>query len=261
VHSFEGVGGYSAFIKNGNMIITVYLLILITFILTLLLVWAVSRPGKKGAAGNEGVKPISSAIDVDERESYIRRMVHRQRKVKWGLLLFVMAVLTIPFFITVSDTLSLKEVLSKDRYALRMRDSYILLACMMGVGLLFYFFISMLFKNMHRHLVEVILGLDRLHFEMMKEINNHLNVFEGFMIAPPFIVGQQYLYVFKWARVLSFPWQDITEIKITGALRRGFFVRVIVEETTYFFGIGERELTNVLQREAPLHNPDIVVTR
>ncbi|MFP3833015.1 hypothetical protein [Chryseobacterium sp. SIMBA_028] len=210
----------------------------------------ISRSGQRGEfTGSDSSNQMLDQITIQKREDYFIRMKARQRAVNIIFLVFIAIVFSFPFFLTLFDTLSFQGKLDAERYDARMKDSYLLLGGMAGLGMLFFFLVSWLMNKMTQNYRRVILSLDQAHFEKMIDVNQSMNMVDGFMLAPPFIIGQSSIYVFKLGRVLAFPWTDITNIKITSAPRSGFFVRMKVWEKIYFFSIGDRTMMNILEAE------------
>ncbi|MGU3375844.1 hypothetical protein [Chryseobacterium sp. M5A1_1a] len=214
----------------------------------------ISRSGQRGEFTGSGPSDqLLDQITIQKRDDYFRRMMTRQRTVKIIFLVFIIVVFTFPFFLILFDTLSSHGKLDAESYDARMRDSYLLLGGMAGLGILFFLLVSLLMKKMLQNYREVIWSLDKKHFEKMIDMNQCMNILDNFMLAPPFIIGQSGLYVFKLGRVLAFPWVDITNLKITSAPRSGFFVRMKVWGKIYFFSIADRTMMNILEAECIHH--------
>ncbi|EFK57091.1 hypothetical protein [Sphingobacterium spiritivorum] len=229
-------------------------------IITLVFLWKISGLGvKEETVAGDFYKANRDFLYSEKRELYIKKMIRRYQQLKWIITIIVLIIAFIPFFITVSDTLSFNGRLDAERYDARMRDSYILLVCMLGIGLLTCFFSWMIFKKTVQNYTKVIMELDNAHFEKMISVNNHLGLVNQFMMNAPFIIGYSNLYVFKLARILVLPWSEIKSIKITSAPRNGYYVRVKIKEKTYFFTVGEPQIVVILETEALKYNPDIEV--
>ncbi|MEG0926903.1 hypothetical protein [Chryseobacterium sp.] len=227
-----------------------FLFITIIIVLAVLFFGFISRSGQKGAfAESDSLDEQRDQVTIRKREDYFKRMKARQRTIKIIFLAFLVIVLSFPFFLTLFDTLSFHGRLDAERHNARMRDSYLLLGGMTGLGILFFLLISRLMNKMIQNYRKVIGSLDQKHFEKMIEVNRSMNILDSFMLTPPFIIDESRLYVFKLGRVLAFPWADITDLKITGAPRRGFFVKMKVLGKIYFFSIGDRTMMNILEAE------------
>lgn len=225
----------------------------IAIFLCIIVVFALLFIGLRSGAGRGESVEFSDLLPDQEsmrkREEYLMLMKARLRKVKIVLLIFIIMVFSIPFFVVMYDTVTFSGKMDMESHEKRMRDIYIFLGSMIGLGLLFLMLVSWLMRNMTRNYKKVIVSLDKSGFEKMINVNQSMNMLDRFMMTPPFIMGQTGLYVFKFGRVLAFPWKDITAFKITGAPRNGFFVRMKVSGKMYLFSIADRSMMNILEVE------------
>ncbi|WP_293915382.1 MULTISPECIES: hypothetical protein [unclassified Sphingobacterium] len=238
----------------------ILLIIIGVMVLTLAFLWKISGVGTGDETVAENFSEAHNGfLYTEKRDAYIKKIIRRYQQLRWVIIGIILITAFIPFFITVSDTLSFNGKLDPERYESRMRDSYLLLICMLGIGLLTCFFSWMIFKKTVQNYIKVIMELDNIHFEKMISVNNYLGLVNQFMMNAPFIMGSSNLYVFKLARILVLPWAEIKSIKTTSAPRNGYFVRVKVNEKTCFFTVGEPQMVVILETEALKYNPDIEV--
>lgn len=231
------------------MTITVVLLF-IFIIFAVLFIGMLSRPQQVNTFSGTDFRtqPLDQSA-FQKREDYLTKMAGRQRTISMILLVLMVLGFSSPVVYAWFDTLHFKGILDKERYELRIRDNNLLMGGMLGMCGLFFFMISLLKRKMIRSYKNVILSLDQKDFEKMLEVNQSMNGVDRFTMSPPFIISQTGIYVFKLGRVLVLPWLDITELKITGAPRGGYFVRMRVQGKLYFFTISDRTMLNVLEAE------------
>lgn len=231
------------------MTITVILLIIIVVFIVLFLGLLSRRQNVNTFSDTDFRNQSLDQADIQRKNEYLEKMASRHRTIRIILLVFVVVVFSFPCFYAWFDTLSFKGRLDDESYGSRMRDNYLFMGGMLGLSGLFFFMISLVKKKMLQGYRDVIISLDKKEFEKMLEMNQAMNGLDRFTMSPPFILSKAGVYVFKLGRVLVLPWPDITELKITGAPRGGYFVRMRVQGKLYFFTISDRTMLNLLEAE------------
>ena len=187
-------------------------------------------------------------------QEFIQQLRHRKKIATYAILVLVFAFSVGFFYLTASETWAYGiEKLGEERYAARMKDSYLYAAALSLMAVPLIWSLQPFFNRYEEELKK----LSQSEMERLKVQNQTAPFFNKYL--PGYIAKDKSIIFFKFLRTTEIRYADITKMHLS--IARASFLLHVTTKTSFFIGIMGENFDNLdkMMKYAKEVNPEIEI--